>query len=67
MKAPALIIGAADSLNAPAAGQWQRLLSSGPASVLKVAGDHYAFLRPPLVTRVGAAIREWQEEHPDDI
>lgn len=62
VKAPALIVSAADSLNAPAAGQWQSQLSSGPASVLEVASDHYAFLRPPMVTRVGAAIREWHEE-----
>jgi len=64
VKAPTLIVSAADSLNAPAAGQWQSLLS-GPVSVLHVASDHYAFLRPPLVARVGSAIREWQEEHAD--
>jgi amino acid adenylation domain-containing protein len=67
VKAPALIISAADSLNAPAAGQWRSLLSSGPVTVLDVASDHYAFLRPPLVSRVGSAIRDWQEEHADGI
>ena len=67
VKAPTLIVSAADSLNAAAAGQWQSLLRSGPVSVLNVASDHYAFLRPPLVTRVGSAIREWHEEHADGI
>jgi amino acid adenylation domain-containing protein len=61
--APTLIVSAADSLNAPAAGQWQSLLSSGEVSILEVPSDHYAFLRPPLVTGVGSAIREWHQEH----
>jgi amino acid adenylation domain-containing protein len=70
--APTLIVSAADSLNAPAAGQWQSLLTSGPVSVLEVTSDHYAFLRPPLVTRVASAMREWQapldlEENPQIV
>ena len=63
VRAPALIVSAADSLNAPAAGPWRSLLSRGPVSILEVASDHYAFLRPPLVTRVGSAIRAWQAEY----
>ena len=60
VRAPTLIVSAADSPNAPASGLWKGLLRSGPASVLRVGGDHYAFLRPPLVTRIGEAIRNWR-------
>jgi thioesterase domain-containing protein len=59
VRAPTLIVSAANSPNAPAAGHWQNLLSNGPVSVRQVDSDHYAFLRPPLVTGIGAAIRQW--------
>jgi len=37
-----------------------------------VTSDHYAFLRPPLVTRVASPINEWQaplhlEENPQIV
>jgi amino acid adenylation domain-containing protein len=69
VRAPTLIVSGANSPNAPAAGHWQNLLSSGPVSVLQVDSDHYAFLRPPLVTGIGAAIRRWpsaSQEEPAD-
>jgi thioesterase domain-containing protein len=70
VRAPALVVSAARSLNAPMAAQWQRLLGSGPAAVVQVDSDHYAFLRPPLVADVGATIRKWQagcqEDSTDD-
>jgi thioesterase domain-containing protein len=65
-RAPALIVSAANSPNAPAAGHWQRLLGSGPVSVLRVDSDHYAFLRPPLVTDIGVAIRKWHDDHQEE-
>jgi amino acid adenylation domain-containing protein len=60
--APTLIVSAAASLNAPARLAWPRMLT-GPVSVLSVDSDHYAFLRPPLVADVGAAVREWYAKH----
>jgi thioesterase domain-containing protein len=69
VRAPTLIVSAANSPNAAAAGHWRSLLSSGPESVLRVDSDHYAFLRPPLVGTTGAAIRTWRgdalREHVD--
>jgi thioesterase domain-containing protein len=62
VRAPTLIVSAAASLNAPARSAWPRVLT-GPVSVLSVDGDHYAFLRPPQVADVGAAIREWHRTH----
>jgi surfactin synthase thioesterase subunit len=55
VRAPALIVSASDSLNAPAADRWAQLLA-GPVTTLRVAGDHYSFLRPPTVTEVAAAL-----------
>jgi amino acid adenylation domain-containing protein len=66
VRAPTLIVSAADSPNAPAAGLWKSLLSNGPVSVFHVDGDHYAFLRPALVTGVGAAIRKWRGDHQEE-
>jgi amino acid adenylation domain-containing protein len=60
VRAPTLVVSAANSPNASAAGLWQSLLSGAPVSVLRVASDHYAFLRPPLVTDIGEAIRTWR-------
>jgi amino acid adenylation domain-containing protein len=62
VRAPTLIVSAAASLNAPARLTWPRMLT-GPVSVLSVDSDHYAFLRPPLVAEVGAAIRGWHAKH----
>ncbi|HEX6524808.1 MAG TPA: amino acid adenylation domain-containing protein, partial [Streptosporangiaceae bacterium] len=55
--APALIVSALGSLNAPARERWPDLLS-GPVRVECVDSDHYAFLRPPLVADVAAIIRK---------
>jgi len=56
VRAATLIVSATRSLNAPAGVHWQGQLN-GEVSVLPVDSDHYAFLRPPLVQDVGAAIR----------
>jgi len=56
--APALIVSAAGSPNAPAAERWPSVLG-GPVTALSVPSDHYAFLRPPLVTEVAAAMEKW--------
>jgi hypothetical protein len=62
VRAPTLIVSAAGSPNAPARLAWPRMLA-GPVSVLSVDSDHYAFLRPPLVADVSAAITEWHAKH----
>ena len=54
--APALIVSPADSPNVQFRHRWPAMLA-GPLATLPVAGDHYAFLRPPLVAEVGRAIR----------
>jgi amino acid adenylation domain-containing protein len=54
--APALIVSADGSPNAPARAHWPTVLG-GPVSTLPVDSDHYTFLRPPLVTAVAASIR----------
>jgi amino acid adenylation domain-containing protein len=59
IQAPTLIVRAGHSPNAPSARLWPRLLG-GPVSTLDVAGDHYTFLRPPLLAEVGGAILKWQ-------
>ncbi|MGH3410124.1 MAG: hypothetical protein ACRDRJ_47650 [Streptosporangiaceae bacterium] len=56
VRAPALIVSADDSPNAPFRHRWPARLA-GPVTVRPVAGDHYAFLRPPLVAEAGRAIR----------
>lgn len=58
-----LLVSARHSPNAAVAAQWLALLGSGPAAaaVHTVDADHYAFLGPPLVAEVAAAIRGWQE------
>jgi amino acid adenylation domain-containing protein len=61
VRAPALIVSADDSPNAPFRHRWPALLG-GPVTVRPVAGDHYAFLRPPLVAEVGRAIRNHPRE-----
>ncbi len=56
VRARTLIVEAGDSPNAGAGGCWARLLGD-QASVLRVAGDHYSFLRPPVVSQVADKIR----------
>jgi thioesterase domain-containing protein len=58
VRAPALIVGAQGSPNAPAAGRWPGVLG-GPVRVLPVPGDHYQFLRPPLVAEVATTMEKW--------
>ncbi|HEY1917768.1 MAG TPA: amino acid adenylation domain-containing protein [Streptosporangiaceae bacterium] len=60
VRAPTLIVSATDSPNAPAAAHWPRVLA-GPVATMPVAGDHYTFLRPPLVTEVAASILKWHD------
>jgi amino acid adenylation domain-containing protein len=60
VRAPTLIVSAAASPNAPAAAHWPRVLA-GPVTTQPVAGDHYTFLRPPLVTEVAASILKWHD------
>jgi acyl carrier protein len=61
VRAPALIVSAGQSPNAAFRHRWPALLS-GPVATLPVAGDHYAFLRPPLVAEVARAIRSHPRE-----
>ena len=56
-----LLVSARHSPNAAAAAQWLALLGPAAATVHVVDADHYAFLGPPLVAQVAAAIRTWQE------
>jgi hypothetical protein len=56
--APALIVSADRSPNAPTRELWPAVLT-GPVSTLCVDSDHYAFLRPPLVADVAASILKW--------
>jgi hypothetical protein len=37
---------------------------SGSVSTLRIDGDHYTFLRPPLIAELGAALLKW---HSDDV
>jgi thioesterase domain-containing protein len=60
-RAPALIVSAEQSPNAAFRHRWPALLG-GPVATLPVAGDHYAFLRPPLVAEVARAIRSHPRE-----
>ncbi|HEY2550762.1 MAG TPA: hypothetical protein VGI64_09315, partial [Streptosporangiaceae bacterium] len=56
VRAPALIVSADRSPNAPTRDLWPGVLD-GPVSTLGVDSDHYAFLRPPLIADVGTWIR----------
>ncbi len=58
VRAPALIVSAQGSPNAPAAARWPGVLG-GPVAALPVPGDHYEFLRPPLVTEVATTMEKW--------
>jgi amino acid adenylation domain-containing protein len=62
-RAPALIVSAAASPNAPSAARWHDLLSgpNGSVSMLRMDSDHYAFLRPPLVAEAAASILKWHD------
>jgi len=57
VRAPALIVSAQGSPNAPAAARWPAVLS-GPVTALPVPGDHYEFLRPPLVAEVATTMEK---------
>jgi amino acid adenylation domain-containing protein len=61
LRAPTLIVSASRSPNAPAMALWPRVLA-GPVRTVSVDGDHYTFLRPPLVAGVGASILRWHNE-----
>jgi thioesterase domain-containing protein len=65
LRAPTLIVSATRSLNAPAPAHWREQLH-GEVSVLPVDSDHYAFLRPPMIGAVGAAIRRWYRREDSD-
>jgi len=65
VRAPALIVGAGASPNAPARSLWPAVLGSR-VTVLRVDSDHYAFLRPPLVADVAAAVRTFRGAPRDD-
>jgi amino acid adenylation domain-containing protein len=56
VRARTLIVSASDSPNAPAAQLWAATLGH-QANVLTVGGDHYSFLRQPVVSQVAAGIR----------
>ncbi|HEY3732899.1 MAG TPA: amino acid adenylation domain-containing protein, partial [Streptosporangiaceae bacterium] len=58
VRAPTLIVSADSSPNAPTLTLWPGVLD-GPVSTLRVDSDHYAFLRPPLITDVGRRILKW--------
>jgi thioesterase domain-containing protein len=58
VQAPTLIVSADGSPNRAAAQRWPSVLG-GPVSTLHVDGDHYTFLRPPLVGEVGASMLKW--------
>jgi hypothetical protein len=55
VRAPTVIVSASDSPNARAAARWPRVLR-GPVTTLRLASDHYAFLRPPLVADIAGSI-----------
>ncbi|HEX6467755.1 MAG TPA: alpha/beta fold hydrolase [Streptosporangiaceae bacterium] len=57
VRAATLVVGARRSPNAEAAGRWASFLG-GSVAMMSIDSDHYAFLRPPLVREVGAAIGE---------
>jgi thioesterase domain-containing protein len=58
VRAPTLIVSAARSPNALTRKLWPSVLG-GQVSVLDVDGDHYEFLRPPMVADVATAILSW--------
>lgn len=55
VRAPALIVSANESLNAVTRTKWPQVLD-GSVTTLPVDGDHYTFLRPPVVGQVAAGI-----------
>ncbi|HEY1917834.1 MAG TPA: amino acid adenylation domain-containing protein [Streptosporangiaceae bacterium] len=57
VRAATLIVSADGSPNAPHKDDWPHVLT-GPVTVQIVPGDHYDFLRPPLVAEVGIAIQK---------
>ncbi len=57
MNAPALLVTASRSLNAPTSPRWRRHLT-GRTSTLTLDSDHYQFLRQPLAGKVATSIHE---------
>jgi hypothetical protein len=55
--APTLIVSADGSPNAGTRTQWPQVLA-GPVTTLPVDGDHYTFLRPPVVSLVAARMND---------
>jgi hypothetical protein len=53
-------MSAADSPHAAASADWPGVLG-GPVTRLRLPGDHYAFLRPPLAAELGTAILKWHD------
>jgi amino acid adenylation domain-containing protein len=64
VRAPALIVSASGSPNAPARSHWPSVLA-GQVTTVSVDSDHYAVLRPPLVTEAGTAILKWHGDLDD--
>jgi len=60
VRAPTLIVSADHSPNAPCRSQWPGVLR-GPVSTQRVEGDHYTFLRSPLVAEVGRSMLKWHD------
>jgi hypothetical protein len=56
-QAPTLIVSAGRSPNAGTRTQWPQVLA-GPVTTLTIDGDHYTFLRPPVVCQVASSIDE---------
>jgi amino acid adenylation domain-containing protein len=56
--APTLIVSADNSVNAPDRSRWPLVLG-GSVRTHRVDGDHYTFLRQPVVTGVGTSILNW--------
>jgi thioesterase domain-containing protein len=57
VRAAALVVSARRSPNAEAAVRWAGVLQ-GEVQTMSLDSDHYAFLRPPLVRELSAALRE---------
>ncbi len=59
VRAATLIVSADSSPNARFADDWPRALA-GAVATRRMASDHYALLRPPVVTEVATAVLHWQ-------
>jgi len=54
VRAPALLVGAQHSVNAPAQARWQALLPNAERHVLDA--DHYSLLRPPVAGQLAKLV-----------